>query len=206
MKFKEMRNDEMTKKILCSILILALCLSLCACGNSSSSKEQATETTAETTPTETIDDTHFQATTSDGTTVSIEKPKDVAEVTKNDGTVEITNCLELSQIYSDNQIKFEKNYLGAFVKITAPVDSIHGRTIYNGRNLSSYVELSGGWVVEVDENNPLLEDLSRGDMVVATGLIHRAGVGAGYGGVVMIGRCEVFSTDDVKTTLELYTD
>lgn len=199
------------KKRLCFVLVLVMCLTLCACGSSNSGNEQSSEVTIETasietTPSATEDDTHFQATTSDGTTVSIEKPRDVAEVTKNDGTVEITNCLELSQIYSDNQIKFEKNYLGAFVKITAPVESIHGRTIYNGRDLSSYVELAGGWVVEVDENNPLLEDLSRGDMVVATGLIYNSGVGAGYGGVVMIGSCEVFSTDDVKTTLELYTD
>lgn len=199
------------RRILCFVLVLLMCLSLCACGSSNSGNEQASEVTIETasietTPSATEDDTHLYATTSDGTTVSIEKPRDVAEVTKNDGTVEITNCLELSQIYSDNQIKFEKNYLGAFVKITAPVESIHGRTIYNGRDLSSYVELAGGWVVEVDENNPLLEDLSRGDMVVATGLIYNGGVGAGYGGVVMIGSCEVFSTDDVKTTLELYTD
>lgn len=199
------------RRILCFVLVLLMCLSLSACGSSNSGNEQSSEVTIETasietTPSATEDDTHLYATTSDGTTVSIEKPRDVAEVTKNDGTVEITNCLELSQIYSDNQIKFEKNYLGAFVKITAPVESIHGRTIYNGRDLSSYVKLAGGWVVEVDENNPLLEDLSRGDMVVATGLIYNGGVGAGYGGVVMIGSCKVFSTDDVKTTLELYTD
>lgn len=199
------------KRILCFVLIFLMCLTLCACGSSNSGNEQSSEVTIETasietTPSATEDDTHFQATTSGGTTLNIEKPKDIAEVTKNDGTVETTNCLELSQIYSDNQVKFEKNYLGAFVKIIAPVESIHGRTIYNGHDLSSYVELSGGWIVEVDENNPLLEDLSRGDMVVATGLIYNGGVGAGYGGVVMIGRCMVFSTDDVKTTLELYTD
>lgn len=199
------------KRILCFVLIFLMCLTLCACGSSDSGNEQSSEVTIETasietTPSATEDDTHFQATTSGGTTLNIEKPKDIAEVTKNDGTVETTNCLELSQIYSDNQIKFEKNYLGAFVKIIAPVESIHGRTIYNGHDLSSYVELSGGWIVEVDKNNPLLEDLSRGDMVVATGLIYNGDSGVGYDGVVMIGRCEVFSTDDVKTTLELYTD
>ena len=204
MKSRKKRNDKTMKKGLCLILIFMMCLTVCACGNSDSS-EDSFEAATETTAIATEDDTFFQATISDGTALSIEKPKDTAEVTRNDGTIETTNCLELSQIYSDNTVKFEKNYLGAFVKITAPVESVYGATIYNGRHLSSYVELDGGWVVEVDENNPLLEDLSRGDMVVATGLIYSGGVGASYDGVVMIGQCEVFSTDDVKTTLELYT-
>ena len=185
------------------ILVLTLCLSLCACGgNDAITITESSETEA--LPTENT--SQYQVTTDGGTVLNIDKPKDVAEVTRNDGTVETLTCLDLSQIYLDNEVKFEKNYNGALVRITAPVEEIHGKTIMDGYELSSYVELSGGWLVEVAEDHPLLAELSRGDMVVATGAIFRGGRTAVYDGVVMMGRCYIYSCNGVETTLELYTE
>lgn len=200
------------KKIFCVVLVLIMSLSLFACGSSNSGNKQSGEAaidaaSTEATPSATEDDTHFQVITKNGHTLTIEKPKDTAEVTRNDGATETTNSWELTQIHCDNEVKFEKNYMGAFVKIIAPVESIHGRTIFDGHDLPAYVELAGGWVVEADKNNPLLEELSPGDMVVATGCIYSMFGGLDYDGVVMtVGTCKVYSTSEVKTTLERYTD
>ena len=191
------------KKKISLLLALALCLSLCACG------ENDTITATESSETEALpaeNSSQYQVTTDSGTVLNIDNQKDVAEVTRNDGTVETLTCLELSQIYLDNQVRFEKNYEGAFVKITAPVEEVHGRTIMNGYELSSYVVLSGGWIVEVAEDHPLLAELSRGDMVVATGVIFRGGCTAAYGGIAMMGECSIYSCNGVETTLELYTE
>lgn len=186
------------RKALLLCLMYALVLSLCACGGN--------DTTVETEAPTTINENQYQATTDNGTVLNIDKPKDTAEVTRNDGTVETLTCLDLSQIYLDNQVKFEKNYEGALVKITAPVEEVHGRTIMNGYELSSYIVLSGGWIVEIAEDHPLLAELSRGDMVVATGAIFRGGCTAAYDGVAMMGSCYVYSCNGVETTLELYSE
>lgn len=195
------------RKGLLLYLVFMLVLSLCACGRSDTPLATETrETEGETESSTTVNENQYQATTDNGTVLNIDKPKDVAEVTRNDGTVETLTCLDLSQIYLDNQVKFEKNYEGAFVKIIAPVEEVHGKTIMNGYELSSYVVLSGGWLVEVAEDHPLLAELSRGDMVVATGAIFRGGCTASYGGVAMMGHCEVYSCNGVETTLELYSE
>lgn len=200
------------KRIMYFVLLLLICLSLYACGSSNSGNEQSSEVTieiasTEATPSATEDDTHFQVITKNGHTLTIEKPKDTVDVTRNDGTTETTNSWELTQIHCDNEVKFEKNYMGAFVKIIAPVESVHGRTIVDGYDLPAYVELAGGWKVEADKNDPLLEELSPGDMVVATGCIYSMFGGLDYDGVVMtVGTCKVYSTSEVKTTLERYTD
>ena len=199
------------KKLALLTLVFLLCLSLCSCGVSNNEETTAVETElpTETIPEETttsVDEDHFQVTADNGTVLNIEKPKDSVEVTRNDGTVETLSSLELAQIYLDNKIKFEKNYEGAYVKIIAPVEEVHGRTIMDGHELSSYIVLSGRWTVEVAEDHPLLEELSRGDMVVVTGAIYKGGCLGAYNGIAMMGSCYVYSIEGAETTLELYSE
>lgn len=175
------------KKVIPLILVLVMCLSLCTHG-------KCEEVEAET----------IKVVTSKGTTVNIEKPQDIVEVTRNDGTIETLTSLDLAQACVDNGVKFEKNYVGALVKIIAPIEEVHGRTIYNGHTLTSYVKLSGGWIVEVSESHPLLEELSRGDMVVATGRIYSGGYPLTFEGTAIEGDCQVYSVKGTQTTLELY--
>lgn len=175
------------KKVIPLILALVMCLSLCTHGKCEESEVEK-----------------IKVVTPKGTTVIIEKPQDIVEVIRNDGTTETLTSLDLAQACVDNEVKFEKNYVGAFVKIIAPVEEVHGRTIYNGHTLTSYVELSGGWIVEVAENHPLLEELSRGDMVVATGRIYSGGLPLTYEGIAIKGDCKVYSVKGTQTTLELF--
>lgn len=117
------------------------------------------------------------------------------EVVNNGGEVEHIGAAEILRINNINEVQFKNKYYGASVTVVSEVLKVHGRTEYNGHMMEAYVELKGGWIVEVADEMDVAS-LMPGDIVKVTGDIFSA---FGF-------HIHLYIVNDSTTTIELYAE
>lgn len=81
------------------------------------------------------------------------KTEHTTEIINNNGETENLLCLELMDIRDNNELKFESLYSGAQISLTDTVMSVNGEGLVNGHMADGYLELNGGWLVELSKKD-----------------------------------------------------
>jgi hypothetical protein len=195
------------RKWIAMILALAMMVSMCACGSSTAAQQSVTDDmssmTADSVMTTDSVEVELQNTASteaeipesDSDVISSEEeeeeldttemvaPSGTITVIKADGEVETLTGEEMVQLYADNKVKFQNQYVDAQVILTSTLTSIEmNETVtlmkvdesFNSE-AASYtppivLHLEGGWLVSVSSADAA-ENLSVGDTVQVLGTI-----------------------------------
>lgn len=156
------------KKVISFVLALVLCFGLCACASNVGTDDTANNNS-------TSNSNHPQAT-----------------IINNDGKTETLTAGDLHKLNNENQVAFNKKYIGASVTLIAKVASVHGPTVWDGHNMAAYVQLEDGWIVEASSGK-VVENLMPGDYVKVTGKI-----------CSVFGDIKLYITNSATTTIQPY--
>jgi TolA-binding protein len=104
-----------------------------------------------------------------------EVSENIVTVIKSDGEIEETTIEDLLQAHTDNELRFQDNYVNAQVILTGAVSEIDtNETVFVDDLAYSpkvTVHLDGGWVIGVPSTNELVAELSAGDTIQVIGTI-----------------------------------
>ena len=85
---------------------------------------------------------------------------------------------ELSQLASNNEIRFDNEFLRKEATVTGKISEISGACIYNGLEVDSYIEIGQCWI-NTSGYEDILAELNVGDTVTLSGLLGQ-GFGTGF--------------------------
>ena len=85
------------------------------------------------------------------------------------------SLLAASILQKKNELQFKSKYKDALIEIYSTIEEIHGLTRYNGFDMTSYVILTGGWLIDTSGYENVVSQLSVGDKVKATGYVFNPG-------------------------------
>lgn len=76
---------------------------------------------------------------------------------------------EYNSLYSAYRDRFAKTFLGKMITVDGIVNSLAAHESYSGYSFDNSVEVSQAFLINLDDNNPLLSQLEIGDRVTIIG-------------------------------------